>query len=188
VTAGEVTLKAGWSASLSGKGFSRRKFEGSRARGNPLVSSMDSAFVLLREELNEDSRERVYHGEWEDGVVTGAGKELSFGVELSDTVEVRERGFVRMRIRVTGSPDGLSIGFGSDEDSKWRYFQSHHKAVPNGEWTILRVPLSALQDDGDDKGIWPGVKLRKFQIVLWTRTDSRVEVDWFELGVDPEWT
>ncbi|MBZ0138037.1 MAG: hypothetical protein K8I27_16900 [Planctomycetes bacterium] len=187
IAVGDVVLKAGWSASLSDKGLSREKFEGARARYNPLVAGMDSAFVLMREELNDDARDRVYQGNLKDGVVTGSGREAAFGVELREDVAVRERGFVRLRVRVTGSPDGLSIGFGSDEESDWRYFQSHHEKVPNGEWTILRVPLSVLQDDGKKKGIWTGVRLRKFQIVLWTKENSRVEVDWFELGVDPEW-
>ena len=190
VSVGEVILKAGWSASLSEKGFSREKFEGARARFNPLVRNMDSAFVLMREELNADARERVYCGEWKDGVVKGGGtKETAFGIEFAEgqEVEVQDRGYVRMRIRVTGSEDGLSIGFSSGEESEWTYFQSHHERVPNGEWTILRVPLSQLKDDGKSKYVWPGVKLHKFQIVLWTKENSYVEVDWFELGVDPEW-
>lgn len=188
VRAGEVTLKAGWTASLSDKGFSREKFEGDRARHNPLVANMDNAFVLMREELNEDARERVFCGEMKDGVVKGlTTKETAFGIEFEDSVEVQERGFIRMRVRVVGSPDGLSVGFGSGEESEWTYFQSHHEKVANGEWVVLRLPLSALKDDGKGKYIWPGVKLRKFQIVLWTKENAHVEVDWFELGVDPEW-
>lgn len=188
VKSGEVTLQAGWTAALSDKGLSRAKYEGSRARTNILVASMDGAFVLMREELNEEARKRVYCGDLKDGVVKGATtKDAAFGIEFADSVEVQERGFVRMRIRVTGSPDGLSIGFGSGEESVWTYFQSHHEKVANGAWVILRVPLSRLKDDGKEKHIWPGVKLRKFQIVLWTKENAHVEVDWFELGVDPEW-
>ncbi|MCA8914411.1 MAG: hypothetical protein KDB90_03290 [Planctomycetes bacterium] len=187
ITAGEVTLKAGWTASVSDEGFSRQKFEGERVRNNPLVFNMDRAFVLMREELNADARPRVYHGDWKDGVVTGSGKELAFGIELSEDIEVKDRAYVRMRVRVHGSKDGISIGFGAGKESDWRYFQSHHKDIVNDEWTIVRIPLRLLQDDGAKKGIWPGVLLHKFQIVLWTKEGSSVDVDWFELGVDPEW-
>ncbi|MCB9893933.1 MAG: hypothetical protein H6839_05775 [Planctomycetes bacterium] len=187
VTAGDVTLKAGWTASLSNDGFSRQKFEGERVRNNALVFNMDRAFVLMREELNADAANRVYHGEWKDGVVTGSGKELAFGIELAEDIEVKDRAYVRMRVRIHGSKDGISIGFGSGKESDWTYFQSHHKEIVNDEWTIVRVPLRMLQDDGKKKGIWPGVMLHKFQIVLWTKEGSSVDVDWFELGIDPEW-
>jgi len=188
VAVGDVTLKAGWTASLNDKGLSREKFEGDRARHNPLVASMDQTFVLMREELNRDAAQRVYHGDWKDGVVNGKGKELVFGIELSEDVELKKHAYLRMRVRINGDEKGLNIGFGSTEESDWRYFQSHHGDVQPGEWTIVRVPLEALMDDGDKKHIWPGVKLHKFQIVLWDKTDASVDVDWFELGIDPEWS
>lgn len=187
VTDGDVALKAGWTASLSDKGFSREKFQGARVRENPLVASMDKAFALVREELNPDAGNRVYHGEWKDDVVRGAGKELAFGIELSEDVALQARAYLRMRVRINGDGKGLSVGFGSTEQSDRRYFQSHHGEVQPGEWTILRVPLSALMDDGDKKKIWEGVVLHKFQIVLWDKSEATLDVDWFELGIDPEW-
>lgn len=189
VTVGEVTLKAGWTASLSDKGLSREKFQGDRGRYNPLVASMDKSFVLMREELNRDAISRVYFGDWQDGIVRGQGEgeEKDFGIELSNEIVLQERAYLRMRVRINGDQKGLNIGFSSGEEEDWRYFQSHHGDVQPDEWTIVRVPLSALMDDGDKKKIWPGAKLHKFQIVLWDKQDASVDVDWFEVGVDPEW-
>ncbi|MEZ5990943.1 MAG: hypothetical protein R3E76_01125 [Planctomycetota bacterium] len=189
VTVGDVTLKAGWTASLSDKGLSREKFQGDRGRYNPLVASMDQTFVLMREELNRDAISRVYFGDWNDGVVRGQGEgdEKDFGIELSNEIVLQERAYLRMRVRINGDQKGLNIGFGSGEEEDWRYFQSHHGEVQPGEWTIVRVPLSALMDDGDKKKIWPGAKLHKFQIVLWDKQDASVDVDWFEVGIEPEW-
>lgn len=187
VSIGEETLKGGWSASLSEKGFSRARFQGAGARANPLVQRMDAAFTLLREELNDAAAKRVYQGECKDGVVRGSGEELAFGIELEKDLAVVERMYIRLRVRINGDGRGLSIGFGSGEEGKRRYFQSHHEEVKPGEWTVLRVPVAALMDDGEKKKIWPGVMLHKFQVVLWDKTDASVEVDWFELGIEPEW-
>jgi hypothetical protein len=185
VSAGDETLKGGWSASLSEKGFSRARSQNGRLRSHPLVAAMDQVFTLLREELNDAAR--VYHGEVKQGIAGGSGKELAFGIELAKDVAVVERMYVRLRVRINGDSGGLSIGFGSGEETKWRYFQSHHEEVKAGEWVVLRVPLKRLMDDGDKKKIWPGVMLHKFQVVLWDKTDASVEVDWFELGIEPEW-
>ncbi|MCB9932385.1 MAG: hypothetical protein H6841_03090 [Planctomycetes bacterium] len=187
VSVGDEILKGGWSASLSEKGFSRAKFQGAGARANPLVQRMDTTFTLLREELIDAAR--VYHGEVKEGVASGSGKELAFGIELAKDIAVVERMYVRLRVRINGDSGGLSIGFGSGsgEEGKRRYFQSHHEEVKAGEWVVLRVPLKRLMDDGDKKKIWPGVMLHKFQVVLWDKTDASVEVDWFELGIEPDW-
>jgi hypothetical protein len=188
LTAGEVTLKAGWTASLSDDGFSREKFEGERARRNDLVEEMDGEFFLRRDELNADSEKRVYCGELKDGVISGGGnKECSMGIELADELTITERGYLRMRLRVHGSKDGFSIGFGSGKGSEWKYFQTGIERIANEEWVIVRIPLSQLRDDGTKKNIWPGVVLHKMQIVLWTKEGSSVELDWYEFGVDPEW-
>jgi hypothetical protein len=186
VTSGDVKLTGGFTATLSDDGFSRPKAT-DRGRRNALVSEVDDAFVLLREDFSADPAKRIYCGELKDGVLSGGSKETAIGFELPTEFAVRERGYVRMRIRIHGSKDGMSIGFGSGKGSEWRYFQSHHEKVANEEWVILRVPLSQLKDDGNKKALWPGVMLHKFQIVLWTKEGSSVDVVWFELGVDPEW-
>ena len=194
VSVGEVTLQAGWTAALSASGFARPKFEGNKVRGGKLAAAMDTTFVLVREELDEPAAKRVFVGEWADGVVTGKApgsiKEAAFGIEFERPVTVAERAYVRMRIRVTGT-EGFSLGFSTNQEGNWRYYQSHHNYITNDKWIVLRIPLSELVDEGDKehgkKALAPGVKLTKFQIVLWKPEGAQIEIDWFELGVDPEW-
>lgn len=191
VTVGDVTLRGGWEASLTDSGFRRTRFRGERLRANPLVTAMDNAFVLMREELNENARARLVHGDWDDGIVRGRRApdgDYAFSIDLEEELTVQERAYVRMRIRLADS-EGFNIGFKSTREAGWRYFQSSHHEKRRDEWVVVRLPLKELQDHGEDrKFIWPGVKLTRFQIVLWgEESTSAVEVDWFEIGVEPDW-
>jgi hypothetical protein len=187
ISHGDVKLAAGFTATLDDDGFSRPK-AADRARRQALVEEVDSAFVLMREDFSTDLKGKVYCGEVMDGAVSGGGgKDSAVGFELPNELVVRERGYLRLRVRINGSRDGLSLGFGSGKGSDWAYFQTHLERVENDNWVVLRIPLSKFIDEGRKKAAWPGVVFHKFQIVLWTKEGSSADLDWIEYGVDPEW-
>ncbi len=186
-TAG-VALVAGWSASLSDKGFAKPKEEGRRLRAHSLVIAVDTIFRLVRDELDDErGSARIYWGAVESGIVTGSGKQ-AFGVTLAEPYSVRDNAYVRVRIRVRGS-QGVSIGVKGDEAADWQYFQHHTNHILNDKWITLKVPLHDLKAEGKadkTKPLATGVAFTAFQVVLWDEK-ATVEIDWIEFGIDPKW-
>ncbi|MBK8206357.1 MAG: hypothetical protein IPK87_06095 [Planctomycetes bacterium] len=188
VSSGGVALAAGWSASLSEKGFAKPKEEGDKLRAHTLVIAVDTIFRLVRDELDDERGDgRIYLGVAENGIVTGTGKQC-FGVTLTEPYSVRDNAYVRVRMRVRGS-QGVSIGVKGDEAADWQYFQHHTNHILNDKWITLKVPLHDLKVEGKAdkaKPLATGQAFTAFQVVLWDEK-ATIEIDWIEFGIDPKW-
>lgn len=188
VASGGVALPAGWSASLSDKGFAKPKEEGDKLRAHALVIAVDTIFRLVRDELDDERGSgRIYWGDAENGIVTGTGKQ-GFGVTLHQPYSVRDNAYVRVRMRVRGS-QGVSIGVKGDEAADWQYFQHHTNHILNDKWITLKVPLHELKVESKSdkaKPLATGATFTAFQVVLWDEK-ATVEIDWIEFGIDPKW-
>lgn len=204
---GESKLQAGQGAQISGKGFKRSRVEGPKLREHKLVRELAAAQKLTREEFEGRLGERLYAGEAEGGIVHGGEKEIGVGLTLAEPLEVTERTFIRVRMRVS-APTGLYLQLIGDE-GKSRFGKDF--LVPSGHWVTLKFAVAAQREGGDNGRAVPkgeqnggkekeaareGIKgekaekldakslLCKFQALCKNKA-AKIEIDWIEIGEDP---
>lgn len=181
VSTHDGSVSAGKTASLTARGLSKPQPTNTEtlARKHAMLRNLPQR-VLVREEFDAASKERLDKGELADGVAVANAKEAGVSIYFANTFKVRPGDVVRFRYRISRAIEEMVLQFGVEGEGNYRLMLTPTKV---GEWQEVEVALTDLVRTVDKTSkIEVGSNMKFFQLWAVAPQAVKLEVDWFEIS------
>lgn len=181
VSTSDGAVSAGKTANLTARGLSKAQPTNTEtlARKHPMLRNLPER-VLVREDFEAASKDRLDRGELSEGIASANAKEAGVSIYFSDTFKLRAGDFVRFRYRVSRAIEELVLQFGVEGQGNYRVMLTPVKV---GEWLEVEVALTDLVRTLDKSSrIEIGGTMKFFQLWAIAPQAVKLEVDWFEIS------
>ncbi len=180
VSTSDGAVSAGKTATLTQKGLGKPQPTNMEtlARKHSMLRVVPQR-VLLREDFDAASKDRLDKGELANGVAQSEGKEAGVSIYFPATFKLRAGDVVRLRYRVSRALEELVLQFGTEEKGNYRDLLVAPKL---NEWVEVEIPLAELVRTLDKTTkIETGLSMKYFQLWAVAPAAVKLEVEWFEI-------
>ncbi len=180
VNTSDGAVSAGKTANLTVRGLSKPQPVNTEtlARKHAMLRNLPQR-VLVREDFDAASKDRLDKGDLVDGVAFARAKEAGVSIYFASTFKMRAGDTVRLRYRVSRALDELVLQFGAEDSGNFRTLLP---AAKTGEWVEVEFALSDLVRTLDKTTkIEAGATMKFFQLWAVAPQVVKLEVDWFEI-------
>ncbi len=180
VSTSDGAVGAGKSATLTAKGLSKAQPTNleTLARKHAMLRITPQR-VLLREDFEAASKDRLDEGEIVSGIATAESKQAGVSIYFPGTFKLRAGDVVRFRYRVSRACEEFILQFGAEGQGNYRA-----KLLPAklGEWVEAEFTLTELVRTLDkETKIEVGIPLKFLQLWATGPQSIKLELDWFEI-------